>query len=299
MKGKVSYWAFIVANRKDNGRNIQAREILDTRLSDAFWGLGERTPNRKWLQAGDKVVFYEGNPTKSFVANATFKSKAFQLSSEERSKFSHGQAFFTTDYGVYLEDIHLFENPIPVEQLVDNLKFIKNKEYWYSHFQGGTREIFEKDYYAITMGRPTTLSEQIKETEDLVSESQFALEAHLEEFMFNNWSQIDFGEQLLLYNDGEQNGRQYPAETWSIDFLCLDTNNNFVVIELKRGKTSDATIGQLLRYIGWVKENLASIGQKVRGIVIAHDIDIDLRYALVSLQDVRVMTYQVDFSLEG
>ena len=295
----MKYWVFIVANRKDNGRNIQAREILDTRLSDAFWGLGERTPNRKWLMAGDKIVFYEGNANRNKSSTGGVKDNFIKLSSEERSKFSHGKSIFTTDYGVYLEDIHLFENPIPVEQLVDNLKFIKNKEYWYSHFQGGTREIFEKDYYAITMGRPTTLSEQIKETEDLVSESQFALEAHLEEFMFNNWSQIDFGEQLLLYNDGEQNGRQYPAETWSIDFLCLDTNNNFVVIELKRGKTSDATIGQLLRYIGWVKENLASPSQKVRGIIIANDKDNALRYSAGSLQDVRVMTYSVDFHLQG
>jgi len=206
---------------------------------------------------------------------------------------------FTTEYGIYLEEIHLFENPIPAEQVVDSLSFIENKEYWYSYFQGGTREIFDKDYITITGASPTTLTEQIKATDDLQSESQFALEAHLEEFIFNNWSQIDFGEKLSLYTEGEQSGRQYPAETWSIDFLCLDEDGDFVVIELKRGKTSDAVVGQVLRYIGWVKENLAEKDQEVRGIIISHEIDNALKYSASGLPHVRVMTYRVDFHLQG
>ena len=152
---------------------------------------------------------------------------------------------------------------------------------------------------AIGQTRPTTLIEQIKATDDLQSESQFALEAHLEEFMFNNWKQIDFGEKLWLYIDGEQNGRQYPAKTWSIDFLCTDERGDFVVIELKRGKTSDSAVGQVLRYIGWVQDNLATPGQKVRGIIITHEMDDALRYAARSLPHVRIMTYQIDFQLKG
>lgn len=69
---------------------ITGREILETRLVGEFWGLGERTPNRKKLEVGDRVVFYEGNPTKSFVASATLKSSSSQLSEGERNKFSQG-----------------------------------------------------------------------------------------------------------------------------------------------------------------------------------------------------------------
>lgn len=295
----MKYWVFVVTNRKDNGKLLTGREILETRFRDEFWGLGERTPNRKKLDAGDKVVFYEGIPTKSFVASATLKANSFQLSEDERKRFSHDSGFFTTEYGVYLENIRQFENPIPVEQVVDSLSFIENKEYWGSYFQGGTRELSEKDFITITGASPTTLTEQIKTTDDLQSESQFALEAHLEEFLFNNWAQIDFGEKLRLYSDGEQSGRQYPAETWSIDFLCQDENNDYVVIELKRGKTSDATVGQILRYVAWVKQNMAENDQKVRGIIIAHEIDNALKYAVSGLPHVRVMTYRVDFRLEG
>jgi hypothetical protein len=295
----MKYWIFVVTNRKDNGNIIIGRKVLETRLKDEFWGLGERTPNRKVLKAGDKVVYYEGNPTKSFVASATLKSDSFQLTADERIRFSHDSELFTTEYGIYLENTRLFENPIPAEQVLESLSFIENKQYWGSYFQGGTRELSEQDYITITGASPSTLTEQIKTTDDLQSESQFALEAHLEEFMFNNWSQIDFGEKLSLYSDGEQNGRQYPAETWSIDFLCLDEDGDFVVIELKRGKTSDATVGQVLRYIGWVKENLAEYHQKVRGIIIAHEIDDALKYSVSGLQNVRVLTYRVDFRLEG
>ena len=73
---------------------------------------------------------------------------------------------------------------------------------------------------------------------------------------------------------------------------------DFVVIELKRGKTSDSTVGQLLRYMAWVDENLATIGKRVRGIIIAREIDDALRYAVRPLSSVTVLTYTVDFKLD-
>ena len=97
----------------------------------------------------------------------------------------------------------------------------------------------------------------------------------------------------------DQSGRQFPAGPWSIDFLARDMNSNdFVVIELKRGKTSDSVVGQLLRYINWVKINLAEEGQKVKGIIVASDYyNESLSYSVMSLSDVEVMTYIIDFKL--
>ncbi|MFQ5891789.1 MAG: PDDEXK nuclease domain-containing protein, partial [Candidatus Methanofastidiosia archaeon] len=96
----------------------------------------------------------------------------------------------------------------------------------------------------------------------------------------------------------EQDGRQFPAGTWSIDFLAIDKDkNDLVVIELKRGKTSDSTVGQLLRYINWVKKNVAEKGQNVRGIIIAKDVDEALNYAIKNLEYVEIKTYKVDFQL--
>jgi RecB family endonuclease NucS len=73
----------------------------------------------------------------------------------------------------------------------------------------------------------------------------------------------------------------------------------FVVIELKRGRSSDSAVGQVLRYIGWVNENLAKPGQRTRGIIIAKEVDDALRYAVKELENVRVLTYKVDFKLSA
>jgi hypothetical protein len=66
---------------------------------------------------------------------------------------------------------------------------------------------------------------------------------------------------------------------------------------LKRGRSSDSAVGQVLRYIGWVDENLARPGQKTRGIIIAKEVDDALRYAVKGLMNVSVLTYKVDFKL--
>ena len=66
------------------------------------------------------------------------------------------------------------------------------------------------------------------------------------------------------------------------DLICLDENDNLVVLELKRGVTSDEAIGQVLRYMGWLRENVASEGQKIRGCIVTGDFDEHLRLAALA-----------------
>lgn len=294
----MKYWFFTTTNKKTDGENIAAEEILKQRLTDAFWGLGERTPNRRYLQKGDQIVFYLGLPIMAFTASATLASDSFLLSEEQKNKYSHDQKIYETDYGVMLENIKFWETTNFVKDLVPNLKFIENKENWFAYFQGGVRQILEDDYHIITENRKSTVIETIKTEDAIVSASQFALEAHLEEFIDKNWKHINFGVDLVKYEVDEQSGRQFPAGAWSIDFLCVDkANGDFVIIELKRGKSSDSAVGQVLRYIGWVGENLAKPEQKVRGIIISQEVDDALKYAVKGLLNVSVLTYKVDFKL--
>lgn len=51
------------------------------------------------------------------------------------------------------------------------------------------------------------------------------------------------------------------------------------MVELKRGLSSDEVIGQVLRYMGYVLENIANDGQQVRGVIVAGDYDEQLRLA--------------------
>jgi len=288
----MNHWIFVVTSHREY--NLEGRDILETRLKDKFWGLGKGTPNRKSLQAGDKIVFYVGDPEKAFAASAILSCSSFAPSEEERRELSHDKAFYEAEFGVRLDSIDLWEKPRRVEEIVSDLRFIENKVRWGPYFQGGVRGIAEEDFRTIVQGIPQPISF----TKQPETDAQFALESHLEEFIDRNWDKINFGEPLVLFNTDEQNGRQFPAGSWSIDFLCSNPNTrDFVVIELKRGKSSDSTVGQVLRYMSWVKENLATSKQEVRGIIIAQEVDEALRYAAKNLSNVNVLTYRLDFSL--
>ena len=295
----MNYWIFIVTGKRLENKTYPAEEIYSQRIEDKFWGLGDRTPNRKNLTKGDILIFYIGLPHKAFGGVATLDSDSFELTEQQRLEFSHGKELFTSDYGVILKDINRWDTSKLVEDLVPYLTFIENKEYWYTYFQGGVRQISEEDYLTIIGKRKPSLVDQITTTKDIESQSEFALESHLEEFIYQNWENIDWDSSLEVYQTDEIDGRQYPAGTWSIDFLAQDKeNNDMVVIELKRGKTSDATVGQILRYINWVKKNLAEEGQNVRGIIIANSVDEALKYAVMGNSDIDVKTYKVDFKLQ-
>ncbi|MED1949908.1 endonuclease NucS domain-containing protein [Brevibacillus centrosporus] len=57
-----------------------------------------------------------------------------------------------------------------------------------------------------------------------------------------------------------------------IDILTIDQDDNFVVFELKLNKGMDSAMGQLLRYMGWVKSELAP-DKEVLGVIVAGEID--------------------------
>lgn len=131
---------------------------------------------------------------------------------------------------------------------------------------------------------------------------EFAMEKYLEEFIEANFSKIDFGAKLQLYDeDEESSGRQYPTSIGSVDLLAIDkAKKQFVVIELKKGKTGDAVVGQVLRYMGWVHENLLpkKPDYAVRGIVVVREDDEKLRFALSQIPNVTAFLYSVTFELK-
>lgn len=121
---------------------------------------------------------------------------------------------------------------------------------------------------------------------------------NLEEFAYRNWTRINWGSELELNRSSKHSGRHFPAGPWTIDFLARDKNtNDIVVIHLKRGATSDSAVGQLLRHMSWVKENVASAGQNVRGMMLARETDAALEYAVKDLPQVEVKTYSLGFQL--
>ncbi len=129
--------------------------------------------------------------------------------------------------------------------------------------------------------------------------AEFALESHLEEFLLGNWQSIDWGRPLQLWQGPNgQSGHQLSTPIGRLDFLCTDrAKGALVVVELKRGRSSDRVVGQIMRYMGYVGTELADPGQTVEGLIIAHEADDSLRYAVTAMPAIRLMTYQVAFSL--
>lgn len=127
----------------------------------------------------------------------------------------------------------------------------------------------------------------------------FAMEKHLEDFLVANWSQTELGKAYDIYEeDGEIAGKQYPTETGPIDILAISRDKKeLLVVELKRGRASDAVVGQILRYMGFVKSELAEDGQTVKGVIIALEDDKRIRHALYVAPNIEFYRYQISFKL--
>ena len=137
-------------------------------------------------------------------------------------------------------------------------------------------------------------------TDELVEDPNvFALEQHLEDFLVANWSQTEFGRNYDIYEDDDELvGKQYPTDTGRIDILAISKDKNeLLVVELKKGRASDAVVGQVQRYMGDVLEQYADEGQTVRGAIVALEDDLRIRRALRVTQNIDFYRYQVSFKL--
>lgn len=126
----------------------------------------------------------------------------------------------------------------------------------------------------------------------------FYMEKELENFIINNWEKTELGKKYdLIIEQGDILSQQYKTDTGPIDILAKDkVKKNFVVIELKKGQTSDDTIGQITRYMGWIKEKKGD--NNVKGIIIAGDYDKKLFYALKMTPNIEVFLYEINFKLK-
>mgnify|MGYP001254019966 FL=1 len=132
--------------------------------------------------------------------------------------------------------------------------------------------------------------------EDVVA---FALERHLEDFLVTNWAKTDLGRDFDIYAvDGEIVGRQYPTDTGPIDILAVSKDGaTLLVVELKRGRASDAVVGQIQRYMGYVASEIAKPEQSVKGCIVAYEDDVRIRRALTVARDIDFFRYAVTFRL--
>ncbi len=144
-----------------------------------------------------------------------------------------------------------------------------------------------------------SVSQAAAEEQLVESSASFAMEKHLEDFLVKNWSQTELGKEFDIFaEDGEQVGQQYPTDTGPLDILAISKDKKrLLVVELKRGRASDRVVGQILRYMGYVQEQLAEPGQTVHGVIIALEDDKGIQRALTMTPTITFYRYEISFKL--
>ena len=177
-------------------------------------------------------------------------------------------------------------------------KYRKGEIEQYDPEKHGTWEI-RKDEYGKLMVAQMGLEEVFgTEDEQVEGELLFPVESHLRDFIVKNIDAITVnGHMLKLYvNENGRDGVEYPTDVGPIDILAVDEKGNFVVFELKLSRGADKAMGQISRYMGWVKRNLAT-DKKVGGAIVAREVDEKLKYAASIVPDINLFAYKLHFKI--
>lgn len=120
------------------------------------------------------------------------------------------------------------------------------------------------------------------------NKNKFESEEELQEYLSNNWNQILFFKEWEL-RPSSISGKYNIGKIGQIDFLAKHFNKDkWLVIELKIVKSSDKAVGQILRYMGWVKEHLADKSDEIEGVIISESADELIRYALICAPNIKL-----------
>ena len=108
------------------------------------------------------------------------------------------------------------------------------------------------------------------------------IEKEVEEYYENHIERLDVDLEIVT----EPNyGRQFPTHIGPIDLLCRNKKTGeYVVVEFKRERVGDETVGQILRYMGWIYINLSEAEKRVFGIIVGRDYSEKIQYALAGIQ---------------
>ena len=117
-----------------------------------------------------------------------------------------------------------------------------------------------------------------KEVKELIwgklgEEEEKVKEKDIREFIASHLEIIEEGLSLIK--------QEYSTPVGYIDILCKNKDGNFVVIEIKREEDTDKVVGQIQRYMSWIKENMAEKeGKEVKGVIVVKEKDKKLEHSV-------------------
>ena len=121
--------------------------------------------------------------------------------------------------------------------------------------------------------------------------NQFEYERELQKYIENNWKKME------LFKEWELKDALCDTGTSGvIDLLAYHHSEpKWLVIELKKDFSGDKTVGQILRYMGWVFEKKACENEKVFGLIISgYPLDNNIRLALLNTPRIEEKMYYLE-----
>ena len=125
-----------------------AYEIFGTRIIEKKYPLYLRTPHLNEIKEKDEVIFY--------IAGSNTNSQTFVASAEIATINNLNDVVVDPDKKknviskyLILEKILIFKEPKQIKQIIDKLKFIKNKTHYGTNLVGGVTKIHFEDFNII------------------------------------------------------------------------------------------------------------------------------------------------------
>ena len=108
-----------------------------------------------------------------------------------------------------------------------------------------------------------------------------------------------FGLNLKIYR-GDFYGRQYPfydgKNKRRLDILCIDNQENFYIIELKKDSGYDDAYKQIKNYVDYFEKNRVKKGKKVFGILCLNSPTEKLLQDVRKDKRIRLFEYKISYN---
>lgn len=246
-----SHWIFANKPAGEYDGNIWD---MGTILETGRYSLKEREPNRARVRPGDMV--YMRVYGRNFIGR-------FCVGSEWTPASASEQKWSVTVGTFEMHDCEVWSRPLPQGLVLRDLSSqnLRRRIVCITHEDGTIIETAQRVYARLGFGG---------------ADGQIVvLEKGLEEAIKPNLPSLG----LKLADKRIRQQFRMGVGIGRSDLICTDEAGDLVVLELKRAMGSDEVVGQVLRYVGWVRENIAEDGQRVRGCIVAGDYDEGLRLA--------------------
>ena len=280
---------------------VQSPENYEIGVRAGIWGISEKMHERsdvghrfRHARPGDVLVFSVAGNFRSVhqILSEPYVDNSLLWPEYDGSRFPHRIKIGPTTYA----------GDVPIKALAGQISFMMNLQAWGGAIQGPhgvfndrlTNEdvaLIQRSLSAIVpipaakaQASAPQAVEQRKRQEALLTFYEADIETHLLNYLD--------GLGLRLYQCDGKSGRQFTCPAGRIDLLCIDRTSDFVVLELKKGEAPQQTLLQLLRYMSWVRQNLAN-GKNVRGVIVTEFTDAELRQIIGEVPGVSIQQYRV------